>query len=337
MGRIWTKRIETITTLSEIVGYKAGLALNREEVLQHLPDHEELLAGDDEAIVTLRAEDFEDMVSMLLYQVGNIPTSRPLFPGLRLFHKYKDDVIKSAIVGYVIDLFTKRASRYIEQAEKSKTSLDPEPFVKECEQKYGVDGALIALEFLESLNLHLHVSPWSVSRRIEWEDVKQLSELFNEESLKTFYGTFFDQRFIDYLCQNFKSIDKINWRKFEGLVSEFFTRMGFYVQIGSGRNDGGIDVRVWPKERQMESPPLILVQCKRQKEKVQKLVVKALWADIVEEKAASGLIVTTSTLSLGAKNVCTARSYPIDQTNRQNLRIWLEVMRSSNTGVFLGE
>ena len=48
-------------------------------------------------------------------------------------------------------------------------------------------------------------------------------------------------------------------------------------------------------------------QCKRQKEKVGKVVVKALWADVQHEKASPGLIVTTSRLSPGAKEVCAAR------------------------------
>jgi restriction system protein len=155
--------------------------------------------------------------------------------------------------------------------------------------------------------------------------------------LDTYYGKFFDQRFIDYLNRNFDSIDQINWRKFEALVCEFFHREGFYVEIGAGRNDDNIDGRIWPKEEDKTFPPTILVQCKREKEKVGKIVVKVLWADILNEKAQSGLIVTTSALSRGAIKVSTARSYPIYQANRMILKRWVKTMRSPNTGVFMGE
>ena len=155
--------------------------------------------------------------------------------------------------------------------------------------------------------------------------------------MSTYYGNFFDQRFIDYLYQNFDDIDKMNWRKFEGLTAEFFKREGFHVNIGAGRNDDSIDARVYSTEEDTGKPPLILIQCKRQKEKVEKVIVKALWADIQAEKAQSGLIVTTHTLSPGAEKVSLARAYPINVADRETLREWLIKMQSPYTGVFLGE
>ena len=68
-----------------------------------------------------------------------------------------------------------------------------------------------------------------------------------------------------------------------------------------------------------------------------KLVVKALWADIQAEKANSGLIVTTSSLSPGARSTATARAYPIYEANRATLAKWITSMRTPDMGVFLGE
>ena len=67
------------------------------------------------------------------------------------------------------------------------------------------------------------------------------------------------------------------------------------------------------------------------------MIVKALWADVVAEGAKSGLIVTTTSLSPGAKKTCVARGYPIDEANRQSLANWLSAMRSPYAGVFMGE
>jgi restriction system protein len=138
------------------------------------------------------------------------------------------------------------------------------------------------------------------------------------------------------LCRPVTS-DRINWRKFEGLTAEFFDRSGFEVKIGRGRNDDGIDVRVWPREAEKEGARTILIQCKRENRQVGKVIVKSLWADLKEENAESGLIVTTTGLSPGAKKTCIARGYPIEDVNRRTLQAWLEAMKSPYAGVFMGE
>ena len=125
------------------------------------------------------------------------------------------------------------------------------------------------------------------------------------------------------MSKNFGKIDEINWRKFEGLTAEFFERAGFKVKIGPGRGDGGVDVRVWAPEEEIEKPPLILVQCKRQREKVEQVVVKALWADVSDAGAQSGLVVTTSALAPSAETVRNVREYPINAIERLTLKNWI--------------
>lgn len=151
------------------------------------------------------------------------------------------------------------------------------------------------------------------------------------------HGEYIDQRFIDYLYRNFSDIDKIHWRKLEQLTAEYFHKSSWDIKLGAGRNDDGVDIRVSKKSAISEHPEVILIQCKRQKKKVEKIVVKALWADVLDKNATSGLIVTTSKLSPGAQKVCSARSYRIDCADRMTLKNWLNEMRSPGTGVFLGE
>jgi restriction system protein len=122
------------------------------------------------------------------------------------------------------------------------------------------------------------------------------------------------------------------------LTAEYFDREGYTVDIGKGRNDGGIDIRVWKNKLDSEDPPLILIQCKRYKEKntIDRTVVKALWADLQHENAESGLIVTTSSISSGAAKDCIARGYNIKQADKKVISTWLDSMRSSNNGIFMG-
>jgi restriction system protein len=189
------------------------------------------------------------------------------------------------------------------------------------------------MEIVMGMVYRQHVNPWTDVRRVEWKDVAELDELFESESLNTRHGSFFDQRFVDYLDSNFSDVSKINWRKFEGLVCEFFERQGFYVEVGPGRADEGVDARIWPRKSDRTLPPLTIVQCKRERKTVGKVVVKALWADVVSEGAKSGLIVTTSALSPGARRICRARGYPIAEADRGTLRQWLSALRTPWSGI----
>lgn len=338
MGAIWVKRNSLIGSTSEIIGYKSGLGLTKEELNDIIPNNlQRIWFGEDNQLLRIRSEEFEDLISHLLYKVGNIGTPSIISPTITLFKKYKEDPEKLEIYHELMKKFLDfmKIETRNDNQNKNKT-IDPTPYVDKAKEKYGLDGLVISIEIIEGFNLQLHKSPWGIFRQVEWIDVAQLKELFESESLETLYGKFIDQRYIDFLSQNFDSLDKIHWRKFEALTCEFFEKAGYYVEIGEGRDDDGIDARVWT-ECEVSGPPTILVQCKRYKSKIEKMVVKSLWADMLEYEAKSGLIVTTSSLSPGAEKVCTARGYSIGQANRNSLKEWLRVMRTPYKGAFLSE
>jgi restriction system protein len=217
--------------------------------------------------------------------------------------------------------------------------FDPGPFLAAAEASQGQIGREIGLQFVEALNTVLHQSPFDGTRQVAWSDIRDLDELFRSERLESPHGEFFDQRFVDFLAANFDDIDNINWRQFEGLSAEFFARNGYTVELGPGRNDDGVDVRLWPADTDVDStqPAVTLVQCKRERRKVSKSLVKAMSADVINEEAKSGLIVTSSSFSPGATKTRIARGYRIDEANRESLREWIHAMRTPGTGVFLGE
>lgn len=191
--------------------------------------------------------------------------------------------------------------------------------------KYGTTGSELAMEMATN-PAALKRGPWGVFRDIAWQDIRELDELFTSENLKTFHGKYFDQRFVDYLAQNQGQLGNIQWRQFEGLTAEFFARTGYAVKLGPGRDDDNIDVRAWADGN--VGPPTILIQCKRERKKVGKVVVKALYADVVHEKAKSGMIVTTSALAPGAAKLLTARGYPIANADRAKVLEWVRAMRN---------
>ncbi|MDP3541641.1 MAG: restriction endonuclease [Elusimicrobiota bacterium] len=334
MGAAVLPRIQLITTLSEVAGYKSGLALTTKQIIEHLPDHAGYLAGPENQIIRIRSEDYEDIFVDLLHKLGVIESPRQTLLGKGFRDRYKADTKKFDLADKIIKIFLVEMPKATAKAGKDK--IDLTPFVEECARQHGKDGLDLGLAFVDDVMGSLQSSPWSNFRRVDWTDTAQLKDLFESEGLTTLYGRFFDQRYIDYLGQNFDEIDKINWRKFEGLTAEFFEREGFRAEIGPGRDDGNIDVRVWPKDAADGRPPTIIIQCKREASKIGKVVVKALYADLLHERAESGLIVTTRSLAPGAAEVCTARGYPITQADRAAVKKWVENMRTPLTGVFLG-
>lgn len=325
MGGIWIKRGELVSAISEKVGYKSGLALTLDELQEHLPEFKSWWNGDPRALMLIRSEEFEQAVGHLLYRIGAARAPWNPSPIWPLFEKYRHDPDMLRVLDRVVELMCEVGP------------YDLTPLIERSENELGTEGLLMALELIDSTMEYLQQNAFTPFRRVEWSSVLQLKDLFESENLTAQYGHFIDQRFIDYLYRNFDAIDRINWRKFEGLVCEFFERQGFLVEIGEGRNDDGIDARVWPANADPSQPPAILIQCKRQKRSIDKVIVKALWADVVAEGAQSGLIVTTSRLSPGAQAVCTARAYPVHSADRETLRKWIACMRTPGTGVFLGE
>ena len=226
MGRVWVARGELVGTTGEIVGFKAGLALTRDELGEQMSaEYQSLWQGDDEEVVTVRAEEYEELIAEVLHGVGNIPSPRPVPPTIALFHKYKHEpdtikVLLEVAHGWTEDMRAHVAAP--ETGERTDRAYDPGPLGRRLKEKHGLLGPMLLLELLDQVQLALHRSPWSSMRRMEWSDQAELSDLFQSESLETAHGKFIDQRFIDYLNQNFGRIDEMNWRKFEALTCEFF-------------------------------------------------------------------------------------------------------------------
>jgi restriction system protein len=230
--RIWFNSGTLIPSISEIVGYKSGLALTRQEVLNSIPDEDTatLVSESDRALVTLRAEELQEILIDILYRIGNIASPNYEWPTDELFRKYKRDSRRRKIARQVVDQFIEFMSS---PSERNRSDpVDTTGFLMLVAKTHGVSGVRIAFEFLKIVRNFLHLDPFTKFRSVNWKDTAQLSDLFESESLTTQYGQFFDQRYLNYLGENFDAVDKINWRKFEGLTGEFFARLGFNVNLG---------------------------------------------------------------------------------------------------------
>ena len=336
MGSIHFFGYRLLDSLVEVVGYKCGIAITREELTAILVEKgwERYTKVNENFHVRMRSNEYEDIVFDLLVAFGRADENTPRFPHNPIWHRLKEDERLLKIYFKVHEYHREWFGPEMERAKATSAKLlDPMPFITRAFNDFGQEGFEIADSIICSLNAAVLLSPWGSVREIEWTNEIELKDLFDSEGLNSSYGKFFDQRYIDFLHQNFPRIDSINWRKFEYLTGEFLDRQGFHVEMGKGRGDDGVDVRAWLKDQE-EDGPQIIVQCKRQRNAVPKVVLKALYADVVHEKARSGLLVTTNTISPGAEDTRIARAYPIQVADRPTLREWLAKLRSPGVGDF---
>lgn len=327
---------QTLTdSLSETAGYKSGLALSVAEMCDHLTgtDFPDILLASEEHGARLRPEDYAGLFYKLLHRIGY--TSEEYdgdYTGAKLYHKYKNTAPEEW--AGVTDLFLEIWPKLLEETQATGSNkIDPWPFVNAAYDKYGEVGSDMAMERLNAIDRGLHLNPHAGHRYTQWNSQVALKSLFAGSNASPEVGRFIDQRYINYLSVNSARLSDMHWRKFEELTGEFFHHQGFQVEMGPGTNDDGVDVRVWRPEQPMEESPHIVIQCKRQKAKVEKVVVKGLHADVTHEAADYGLIVTTSELSPGARSTIAARGYSIEEVDRVGVEKWLHVLRKPGTGI----
>jgi restriction system protein len=322
--------------LSETAGYKAGLTLSVEEMCDLFSgsQYPDLIRQAEDYGIRLRSEEYEDLFYSLLHRIGHTAEEYCgyAFESARLFHKYKND--RAELYSEVTDLFVKMWPELVDAAKENDTkSIDPTPLLREAKKRHGNVGFEIMLERIEVMDRALRLSPHSAPRYEEWHSTIPLNGLFDGKAPKPEYGTYIDQRYINFLFSNPEKLGSMHWRKFEELTTEFFYREGYQVELGPGSNDDGVDIRLWNPSEKLSNPPLCIVQCKRTKSNVEKVVVKGLYSDIMYNQAKRGLIVTTSELSPGARTTIKSRGYPIEEVNQKGILEWLTKLRATGTGI----
>ncbi|CRM50426.1 Restriction endonuclease [Pseudomonas sp. 58 R 12] len=221
----------------------------------------------------------------------------------------------------------------VEDAEKNGRGVDPWAFVRRCHKKLGALGLEMAIEQVMVFHQALRMSLFSHPQINVWDDTLTLSQLFNGLQHTPQEGAFIDQRFSDYLSVNSGRLPEMHWRRFEELTAEFFNRESFHDELGPGFNDDGVDVMGCKPDASPMANLLGLIQYKRVQAKVEKLVIKGLASDVQFEKAGYGVIVTTSTLSPGAKTTIESRGYPIRAVERDAVAKWLVQLLTPGTGL----
>lgn len=102
------------------------------------------------------------------------------------------------------------------------------------------------------------------------------------------------QELYEYFAKHPDRLEEVHWRGFEKLIASVLKNNGFRVELGPGRSDGGVDIRLWSHDAVSET--LTLVQAKRQSRKnpVKIDAVRSFAQVLADEGANRGLFVTSS-------------------------------------------
>lgn len=334
MAAIWFSQGELADHLHEVLGYKSGLAASIEHMCDLLSGSSftDDIVNSEEYGIRIRSEDYEELYYELLHKVGVTATRQHGMIDIFSLSRRIAEAEGFEFAQNLFEIYHQKYEECVESAVKQgKDVINPETILSAAQDKYGDLGHAYMLELIIQCDQQLRNSPHSSSRWQEWNDIVDLEDLFTKHHPVATHGTFIDQRFINFLSSNEEKLGQIHWRKFEELVGECFEKSGFRVELGPGSNDDGVDLRVWNEEN--EKAPEYIIQCKRQKSKIDRVTVKGLYADVLEEKAGTGLLVTSSEFSPGARKTVMARGYPIKEINGQMVNTWLKNLRTPGSGI----
>ena len=95
------------------------------------------------------------------------------------------------------------------------------------------------------------------------------------------------------------TLQSLDGHAFEGLVADLLRAMGLRIERSKLSADGGVDVIAYCDEPFLKGTHI--VQCKRQKAPVGEPVLRDLYGTVMSERAAKGILVTTSRFTRSAR------------------------------------
>lgn len=130
----------------------------------------------------------------------------------------------------------------------------------------------------------------------------------------------------DHFAKHPDHLARLGWRQYEEFLDAVFRNQGFRTELGTGGNDGGVDIRLY----QSESLPqmVTLVQAKKYLNRpIKQDTVAALFGNAVLNKAHKGILATTSRFQPAAKrfakSVCSDLNFPeIDLVDSKGVGGW---------------
>ena len=319
MGSITTSISNIIDNVTDIAAVKSGIILNKSELAELLgSDFDYLVSKFDRpgSGIRLRSEEYEDLILQVRYRLGDIADPTPgVFAGIAILRPWFES-------DYDVVGLNRRFIQMASKLPRGPKGIDPSPITNQFISE-GIPAELVR-DLLKSIMISQERDIYI--RNTDNIEGTPLNKLFTAEAEAEHTGRFMEQKFLNYLAVNPEKTERIHWRNFERLCAEYFDRNGYTVELGPGRDDGGIDI--FARSAELSSDGLIVIQCKRYKKDkdVPIETVKAFYTDVEDGKAAKGIIATTSRIAPGGKKVAIARNYPLEFAESEEVRRWIANM-----------
>lgn len=211
---------------------------------------------------------------------------------------------------------------WLDKEMASCKTIDVSQFILISTEKYGYENTRLAIEIVRHFSNKLNASTSYKNSKYSNLEPIELEELYTKEEINAKIGTFFDQRYIDFLNSRPDQMDSMNWRKFEELAAEYYKKEGYSVTLGKGRKDGGRDVYL-EKDGQK-----VLVQCKRWENNVGINTPKIAFADYTTQKLDGAVIFCTHDVTRDGKEWIEQYQCKISVVNRKCI---LEILDKMST------
>jgi DNA-binding transcriptional regulator/RsmH inhibitor MraZ len=128
------------------------------------------------------------------------------------------------------------------------------------------------------------------------------------------------------IARNPQLIHRLSPREFEEWTADTLTKLGYQVQLTKATVDGGVDIYAATSNDMGDF--LYLVECKKyQDRKVGVEVLRALNGVVEQQRATSGLLVTTSYFSQPAVEFQRTIQHRMALADYDTLRAWMEKLR----------
>jgi restriction endonuclease Mrr len=127
-----------------------------------------------------------------------------------------------------------------------------------------------------------------------------------------------------------QAIFELSPRKFEEVLAEILTDMGWEVELTSATRDGGKDILAYQKTELGKL--LCLVEAKRYREdrKVGVDLVRSLYGTLCDYQASSAMMVTTSSFSADAQAFQQKHQYQLALRDYFDLARWIQGYKTSS-------
>jgi hypothetical protein len=131
-----------------------------------------------------------------------------------------------------------------------------------------------------------------------------------------------NRELIEYFSQHPDRLHDLEPRQFEELLEAVFLNQGYRTELGPGRDDRGVDLRLFRKDSIGEIVTLVQAKRYRHDLPIRLEAVQALSAAVDTERAHRGLFVTTSYFLPGAETWAKTMCRRIDLADAKDVARW---------------